>query len=174
TPSHRIVQYAASFAGMALTSGPTIWGTSQFNQQLFKYSAGGVLQQTYSNLPDESGIAVAPNGHLWLLSDRFSQAMDFDPKTATGIAYSLPSCGCFRLIGNPKFGPDGALYFTEGASNFVSNYPPSVGRITATGVFTEYPVYEPRSQPSGLTFDAHGTLWITDIGANKIGFLGAR
>ncbi len=173
-PSGRIVQYLASINALALGREQTVWGTTPYNSQLFKYSTSGVLLQVYPNLPDESGIATAANGHLWLLSDRFSEVSDFDPITATAIVYSIPSCGCQRLLANPTFGPDGALYFTEGGGNLFSTYPPTVGRMTTTGSYTEYPIYEPRSQPSGIAFDSHGTPWITDLGANKIGYLGLK
>ena len=60
-------------------------------------------------------------------------------------------------------GPDGALWFTAGAS------PSSViGRITTGGQITEFPL------PAGhtaacITTGADGNLWFTDSAQNKIG-----
>jgi virginiamycin B lyase len=54
-------------------------------------------------------------------------------------------------------GPDGALWFTEGNGN-------KIGRITTTGVITEYPV---PTAGSGITAGPDGALWFT--GAGNIG-----
>jgi streptogramin lyase len=53
-------------------------------------------------------------------------------------------------------GPDGNLWFTENAGN-------KIGRITTTGVITEFPVPSSDSSPYGITAGQDGNLWFTDI-----------
>jgi hypothetical protein len=59
-------------------------------------------------------------------------------------------------------GPDGALWLTERDAN-------QIGRVTANGQFTEYPVPTAQSGPSGITLGPDGNLWFTESTANKIG-----
>ena len=58
-------------------------------------------------------------------------------------------------------GPDGALWFTEKGAD-------RIGRITTSGVVTEFPVTA-GSQPDAITAGPDGALWYTESGASKIG-----
>ena len=58
-------------------------------------------------------------------------------------------------------GPDGALWFTEGANN--------IGRITTSGVFTEYPIPTADSALIGIAAGVDGALWFVEQIGNKIG-----
>ena len=53
-------------------------------------------------------------------------------------------------------GPDGNLWFTEGANK--------IGRITTAGVITEFPVPTAASGPTGITMGPDGNLWFTETG----------
>jgi hypothetical protein len=59
-------------------------------------------------------------------------------------------------------GPDGALWFTESV-----NPGGKIGRITTSGVITEFPT--PSSQPYGITTGPDGALWFTESLGQKIG-----
>jgi len=59
-------------------------------------------------------------------------------------------------------GPDGALWFTEGAGN-------KIGRITTTGSFTEYPLAKSNSDPQGIVAGPDGALWFTELNKWTIG-----
>jgi streptogramin lyase len=61
-------------------------------------------------------------------------------------------------------GPDGALWFTELHRN-------RIGRITTTGVITEYTVPTANSGPGAITVGPDGALWFTEILGFKIGRL---
>jgi virginiamycin B lyase len=57
-------------------------------------------------------------------------------------------------------GPDGAMWFTESATN-------KIGRL-ANGVFREYPL--PRGgSPTAITAGPDGALWFTESGASRVG-----
>jgi virginiamycin B lyase len=62
------------------------------------------------------------------------------------------------------FGPDGAIWFTEMASN-------GIGRLTTCGGYTSFPIPTPNSDPSDIVAGPDGALWFTEFGltANKIG-----
>src|SRR5438876_4943936 len=53
-------------------------------------------------------------------------------------------------------GPDGALWFTERSSN-------RIGRITTTGVITEYTIPTANSGPQAITVGPDGALWFTEL-----------
>ncbi len=60
-------------------------------------------------------------------------------------------------------GPDGNLWFTEGAGK--------IGRMTPAGQITEFALPASDSNPVGITAGPDGNLWFTELGANKIGRL---
>ena len=59
-------------------------------------------------------------------------------------------------------GPDGALWFTQQAGN-------KIGRLTPAGVFNEFPLPTPGSQPFGIAVGPDAALWYTQLGGNRIG-----
>jgi len=59
-------------------------------------------------------------------------------------------------------GPDGNVWFTEGAGNLGEVNP-------TTDVITEYTVPYAGSGPGAITTDPDGNLWFTDAGTNSIG-----
>jgi len=58
-------------------------------------------------------------------------------------------------------GPDGALWYTLAGG--------SIGRMTAAGSFTSYPLPTLNSAPEGITAGPDGALWFTESTANQIG-----
>jgi virginiamycin B lyase len=54
------------------------------------------------------------------------------------------------------------LWFTE----FIGN---KIGRITPTGIVTEYTIPTAQSQPSGIASGPDGNIWFTETASNKIG-----
>jgi uncharacterized repeat protein (TIGR01451 family) len=59
-------------------------------------------------------------------------------------------------------GPDGNLWFVEVGGN-------KVGKITTSGVVTEYKIPTTSSSPLGITTGPDGNLWFTEGNGNKIG-----
>jgi virginiamycin B lyase len=72
--------------------------------------------------------------------------------------YSVPTASSGPLNITP--GPDGALWFTESRSG-------KIGRITTSGVFTEYAL-PAGYQPGGITAGPDGALWFTSTGPDAI------
>jgi virginiamycin B lyase len=62
-------------------------------------------------------------------------------------------------------GPDGALWFTDGAEN-------AIGRITTNGAITEYGTgITSGSYPNGIATGPDGALWFTEANSGKVGRL---
>src|SRR5262249_28616765 len=60
-------------------------------------------------------------------------------------------------------GPDGALWFTEGATD-------KVGRITTAGLLQEFGTgITAGSTPTGITLGPHNNLWFTENTGDRIG-----
>ncbi|MBI3967259.1 MAG: hypothetical protein HY329_16615, partial [Chloroflexi bacterium] len=59
-------------------------------------------------------------------------------------------------------GADGNYWFTQTGAN-------KIGRITPTGLITEFPIPTPNAAPTGITAGPDGNVWFTETGANKIG-----
>jgi streptogramin lyase len=73
--------------------------------------------------------------------------------------YPIPTNGFPAAI---TAGPDGALWFTELYGN-------RIGRITTTGIVSEYLIPTPGSYPWGIAPGPDGALWFTENEAAKIG-----
>jgi streptogramin lyase len=58
-------------------------------------------------------------------------------------------------------GPDGNLWFTEYGGN-------NIGRITPSGVVTEFPVPTRQSEPLGIAPGPDGNLWFADAARNRV------
>ncbi|MDQ2979946.1 MAG: hypothetical protein M3R62_12065, partial [Acidobacteriota bacterium] len=59
-------------------------------------------------------------------------------------------------------GPDGNIWFTEDNAN-------KIGRVTPSGVVTEFSIPTARSGPDSITRGSDGNLWFTEGNAGKIG-----
>jgi virginiamycin B lyase len=170
SPSHSLTQYVTeTVGGIAFGLGSYVWVGGPY--ALDKYLTNGALVASYTNVTSDAGIAIGSDGNIWFLSNANDLVGSFDPATLLVKTYALPPCQCYtKNLGNLTAGPDGEIWFTEG-SLFDSVYPGAVDSVTTSGIVTQYLVNEPRSVPSGLTFDSAGTLWITDVGAEKIGYM---
>jgi hypothetical protein len=54
-------------------------------------------------------------------------------------------------------------------SEFTENLGNKIGRITTSGILTEYPVPTPNSVPDGIASGPDGALWFTEHDVDKIG-----
>jgi virginiamycin B lyase len=55
------------------------------------------------------------------------------------------------------------MWFTE------TGTPNAIGKITTSGVVTEYSIPTPSSSPGGIAAGPDGNMWFTEINSNKIG-----
>jgi virginiamycin B lyase len=66
--------------------------------------------------------------------------------------------------GQITLGADGNLYFTEPAAN-------RIGRISAKGAATDYPIPTDAAGPNGIALGPDGNIWFCETSVNKIGRL---
>jgi streptogramin lyase len=168
TPADQFVLYpSASVGGIAIGLGTNVWvGESD---EMVEYSSTGAPIAAFGNVPADAGAVIGANGDIWFLTNTMSAVGDFNPTTLSYTLYTLPTCNCNRDLGNLIAAPNGDLWFTEG--QFPNDYLGAIGQMTEAGVYTEYPIFEARSTPSGIAFSASGKLWISDIGAEKVGYM---
>ena len=106
-------------------------------------------------------IITGPDGNMWFLKgSSFGNAIDSISPDGTITTYPMLQPNSFP--NSLTVGPDGAIWFEESGIG-------DIGRITTTGLITQYPV--PTTNNSalvGLNFPGDGSLWYMEINANKI------
>ena len=82
--------------------------------------------------------------------------------TSGSITGTFPVPSCFFGLGDITTGPDGNLWFTDADTN-------SIGRVTTSGVVTEYPIPTENSGPNSIAPGPCGSgLWFTEKNANQV------
>jgi streptogramin lyase len=131
-----------------------------------KVSPGG--QITTYPLPlgtSATGIIDSPEGNFWFIyalsaqpSESFAgiQRINLDGTLGSIVATVGPDRAVAMALG-----PDGSAWITMASSN--------IGKVTAAGVVTKYPVPTTNSTPSDITAAPDGNLWFTEYEGNKIG-----
>jgi streptogramin lyase len=114
-------------------------------------------------------ITVGSDGNLWFTWD--GQAVPF--VLSHGISRITPAGVVTDFIvpraAGITAGPDGAVWFTEGASAWLSEGGLArIGRITTTGAVSEFAL-PAGSAPTGIVAGPDGNLWFTESSGNKIG-----
>jgi streptogramin lyase len=134
--------------------------------QIGRLNADGTISALASYSPGIlMDLALGPDGNLWATARHFYNAADridhivrITPQLViTSYPLPNPNSAPERIVA----GPDGALWFTESASN-------RIGRITTSGAITEYPLPTPASAPTGIATGADGALWFTEKAGNRI------
>jgi virginiamycin B lyase len=129
-------------------------------------------------------LAVAPDGAVWFTDNGTAAVGRLAPD---GTVRMFPVSGG-RQPASIAIGPTGAIWFTQYAWQNVSAPgspplpppdPPAIGRISAAGTVTEFPLPttdgnpmgDPMSGalPRGITAGPDGAMWFTESGADRIG-----
>jgi len=146
-----------------ITAGPdgNIWFTEETGRQIGRITTSGqVTEFRFSAAPAQPmGITAGPDGNLWF-TDGFGKIWRMTPDgTSTAFAIGTPQADPTSITA----GPDGNLWFTDTGTN-------SIGKMTTTGVATEYPIGSPApSDVVGLAAAPDGTVWFTQDQPAEIG-----
>ncbi len=148
----------------AITTGPdgALWFTGD-RGQVGRLEANGTGFRFY-NLPQypiegylaPGAIVTGPDGNLWFGAVGPDGNENMVRVSPTGTISQFPVARYYGITGVAN-GPDGAIWFLEGGRN-----PPLVGRITTSGVLTEYPVTA-ESPLMNITAGPGLTLWLTGL-----------
>jgi len=174
TPSGQITEfpptgcpfYGSLFGG--ITKGPdgNVWYTDVSCTGLSKITPSG--QVTDFTVPTSvftfpSVITAGPDGNLWFGLQREPLIGRISPSGTNYVEFSLPPAGPILAsqVNGITAGPDGNIWYT--------NYNNKIGRMTPTGVATEFSV--PTSGPflQDITTGSDGNLWFTEFNTNRVG-----
>jgi streptogramin lyase len=138
------------------TAGPdgNLWFTESSSNRIARITTIGVV--TEFSVPtassDPRGIASGPDGNLWF-AEIIGNKIGRITTCGSITEFSLPTANSFPF--GITSGPDGNLWFTEG--NSFGN----IGRITTSGVITEFPLAN--AATFGITPGPDGNLWFTEF-----------
>jgi streptogramin lyase len=149
-----------TFTLQEIAAGPdgNLWFTQTTVDAIGKITTSGVMTQYF--LPAEShpwGITGGPDGNVWFANTGFGEVRGSIGKitpNGTQTEYPLPNA-LSAAIGITN-GPDGNIWFTDVGVN-------AIGKVTTSGVITEYPGHS----GSSITAGPDGNLWFTE--SNAIG-----
>jgi virginiamycin B lyase len=127
-----------------------------------------LTQSREVGLPD--ALTAGPDGALWYTSETGSINRISTSGTITGT--TIPSGEGGLYLAGITSGPDGAMWFTQSPVS-PSDPPDAIGRLTADGHYTSWPLRKPRSQPRRITVGPDQELWFTE-GSHRIGRITTR
>ena len=133
-----------------ITAGPdgNVWFTQKRFNEIGRITPAGAIREFSVPSSGPIGIAAGSDGNLWFTQ---SDADRIGRITPDGVVTNFPISTRGRQI---IPGPDGALWFTQTASN--------LGRITASGFITEIPIAAPAES---ITTGPDGNIWFTAAGS---------
>jgi len=108
-------------------------------------------------------VTTGPDGNLWTVDSSQSRIIKMTPSGTILALYTAPDLAGASAAGITT-GPDGNLWFTEDGLN--GN---KIGRITPSGVVTQYNLGGSSLTPTQITVGGDGNLWFAVQDGNFIG-----
>jgi virginiamycin B lyase len=148
---------------ITLGSDNALWFSDNQQDHIGHITPAGSISNLALPPPNEfpQAIAAGPDGALYYLNEAQFSINPIERITTSG--------NVTRFINSPEIGPssltkgpDGAVWFTDPLTN-------SIGRMTVTGLVTEFPIPTANSQPTQITTGPDGALWFTELLANQVG-----
>lgn len=157
----------------AITAGPdgALWFTYDGEsvgrngasaRHIGRMTIAGVVTEfaTLSDVGNADSITSSPDGALWFTD---YGANRIGSLAQSGATHFYPSSAPYNALNALAVGPDGALWFTRQDG--------VVGRITTDGSASSFTIPTSNSQPDGITRGPGQTVWFTEMGANRVGYL---
>jgi virginiamycin B lyase len=170
-------QGTANPRGIAIGPDRALWiaaqGTPSSNGVILRLTTDGRFTRYVLASPDSAvqGITAGPDGALWFTEEAANKIGRITTSGAV-TEYPLPTgpnaaqCGQ-RCPLDIVAGPDGALWFTE--SQFSIGGGNRIGRISTSGMVTEYAVPTQNSLPGRIVRGPDGSLWFTEDRGARVG-----
>jgi hypothetical protein len=175
TPDGTITPFAVPTKPAYITGGPdgALWFTGMTDASVIKI-ARITTDGTYSDftVPSDNThpngatvITTGPDGALWFIDPTpTTNGVDTRPKiqriTTSGVrtSFSVPTVVAFSSnTGSLVAGPDGALWFGEANNGLTQNGKINIGRITTSGVITEFAAID--DTIFDMTAGPDGAMW---------------
>ena len=151
-------------AGIASGSDGALWFTENGGNQIVRMTTDGVFTNQYPVPMPDSVLAqsvLGPDGNVWITENWNNKLGRITP---SGLLTEWSTLTPGAVPSGLGVGPDGALWFTEWATNVNK-----IGRITTDGVISEFPIPTVASEPWEITAGPDGALWFAEYTGNKIG-----
>jgi virginiamycin B lyase len=143
----------SDLAGIALGPDGALWFTDQGNHAIGRITTSGAITK-FPLPPDQAtgaigGIAAGSDGALWYTN----QNGQIDRITTAGktSSFSTLESGVVGIAA----GPDGALWYT-----YIDT--PRIGRITTSGVVSEFTISQPAQTLVGIAPGPDGAMWFSE------------
>jgi virginiamycin B lyase len=158
-----------------ITPGPdgNLWFTEFNVNTIGRITTGGVVTEfplpaSLATAPSSlQGITAGPDGNLWFVHGGANVIGVISTSGTLLATYPIPTAnppegqtGAGEAIWIVT-GPDKNLWFTEDTGN-------RIGRITTSGVITEFPIPTANCWPRSLLVGADGNLWFAELNAGQI------
>jgi virginiamycin B lyase len=153
-----------------LTVGPDgkIWFTLPWANQVGNLSMSGQFHMFTTGFSDQSfpfGITAGPDGNLWFTEPSKDQVARITPQgvvTELYVGITQHSSPTYITVG-----ADGALWYNAPGTSWVN---PRLGKVTTSGIVTEYELPYTSHASQGITTGYDGNLWFVEQ-QGKIGEL---
>jgi streptogramin lyase len=106
------------------------------------------------------GLAYGADGQIWITESSISRigACSVNSVSCVEALTPTPGAGPYDIAA----GPDGNLWYTEYLGN-------AIGRVTPSGLVTEFAIPTSSSSPSGIAAGPDGNVWFVEYDGNKVG-----
>ena len=153
----------ASLGGIVAGADGNVWFTNSGQYKVGRITPSGTVTQfdLPATVGGPSGITAGPDGNIWVTTNALGQGrQDWIVRIGLdGTVTQFPAgAGRGDFGAGPTgiaSGPDGNLWFTEFWTN-------RIGRMTPTGVLTEFPIPTPETAPRGIVAGPDGNLWFIE------------
>jgi streptogramin lyase len=173
-----------TLTSMAFDADGTLWLASPLDSALLAFSAAGltvsgdraatrVIGSVDGSLALPSALAFDRVGRLWVANHGAGTVVGFDRATLLLGGHPAPAVtlGGFGHPTGLALDSEGALWVSDNTANTVARYEPAAiaqSGAPAPTVVLRGDEASCLQSPSGLAFDADGTLWVANLGCGTV------
>lgn len=156
-----IAEYSVPTSGSGpidITRGPdgNLWFAEQSAHKVARITPTGTTTE-YSVSGDPVDLWTGTGTDLWFAEYSANLVGKIDTSDGQVTEYAVPTAGA---------GPNGITLGSDGAVWFGETLAGKIGRITSSGVITEYSV---GGNPTDLALGNDGNVWFTSYGTDQVG-----